>query len=353
MKRIAILVPSLKSGGAEKQAALLACSLANYYRVHLIIFYGEVKIANSNMNIISSNPNLITLQIKGNIARRFYLLWKYLKNSQIDIAFNYLTFCDVYGSLAERIAGVNRIYNGIRNSRLPKSKMIAERIIHNIWVTGSIYNCYSGAEYFESKGFASEKNQVIPNCFPNIALPVKRHAKDTIKIITVGRFVPQKDYETAIRAISYLRNKNIRFVIVGYGELERSIRKWIEQYKIEELTSIYINPNNTQELLHDADIYLSTSIFEGTSNSIMEAMNWSLPVVATNVGDNKYLVHNNENGYIHKFGDADEIAKSLSKLIDDENLRNNMGRRGNFLLKEGYSVELFKKRYIDLINKMY
>ena len=309
MKNIAILVPSLKSGGAEKQAALLAGCLSKYYNIHLIILYGEIKMANSNAEIISNYPKLKTYQLKGTIACRFYLLWKYLKKNQIDIAFNYLSFCDVYGSMVERLAGVNRIFNGIRNSRLPKSKMIAERICHNMWVTGSIYNCYSGSDYFKSQGFMAEKNHVIPNCFPNISLPIGRHAKDTIKIITVGRFVPQKDYETAIRTIAYLRNKNIRFIIVGYGELERNIRKWVEEYGIEKQALIYINPNNTQELLRDADIYLSTSIFEGTSNSIMEAMNWSLPVVATDVGDNKYLIHNNENGFIHKIGDAAEIAK--------------------------------------------
>lgn len=51
-------------------------------------------------------------------------------------------------------------------------------------------------------------------------------------------------------------------------------------------------------MLDKADIYLSTSLFEGTSNSIMEAMNADLPIVATNVGDNGLLVKNEINGFL-------------------------------------------------------
>lgn len=74
--------------------------------------------------------------------------------------------------------------------------------------------------------------------------------------------------------------------------METQVRKWIRQYVIDDITTIYINPNNIAELLDQADIYISTSLFEGTSNSIMEAMNADLPIVATNVGDNGQLVQN-------------------------------------------------------------
>lgn len=85
---------------------------------------------------------------------------------------------------------------------------------------------------------------------------------------------------------------------MGYGSLEAQIREWIKQYGIDDITTVYINPNNIAELLDQANIYISTSLFEGTSNSIMEAMNADLPIVATNVGDNGQLVQNRENGFL-------------------------------------------------------
>ena len=191
---------------------------------------------------------------------------------------------------------------------------------------------------------------MIPNGFPDIQNTVKRNLTDVPVIITVGRFVQQKDYETAIRAISLLKDRFFRFLIVGYGDLEKDVRKWVNQYHIEDVTTIFINPSNTQELIECADVYLSTSLFEGTSNSIMEAMNWSLPVVATNVGDNSYLVQEKQSGFLHSIGDAEGIANSLGKLLDDSELRNRMGERGNRILHEQYSMVLFEKRYIDLIE---
>lgn len=82
----------------------------------------------------------------------------------------------------------------------------------------------------------------------------------------------------------------------------------------------------------------------------MEAMNWSLPVVATNVGDNDHLVIDGENGFLHLIGDVDGLSASLCKLLDSAKLRNQMGHKGNQNLRENYSIEIFEKRYIDLIE---
>ena len=124
----------------------------------------------------------------------------------------------------------------------------------------------------------------------------------------------------------------------------------VELYGIKDRTDIHIKPNNVSELERNADIYISTSLFEGTSNSIMEALNWSLPVVATNVGDNDHLVIDGVNGYLHPIGDVTGLTTSLCKLLDSVELRNQMGVRSNQNLRENYSMEIFEKRYLDLIE---
>ena len=350
MKHIVIFVPSIKSGGAEKQAVLLARCLSVHYVVHFIVYHGEMAPYEPNTKILSECQHYTLHYLESGHWNKIKLLYRILKDNKVECVFNYLTFCDVVGAVIERFAGVNRIYNGIRNSRLPKGKFIAERLFHNFFVTSTIFNCYSGKDFFQGHGFSEKKCLVIPNGFPGIQNPLKRDLSDIPRIITVGRFVEQKDYETAIKAISLLKDRLFRFLIVGYGDLEDDVREWVNQYHIEDVTTIYINPSNTQELIKSADIYLSTSLFEGTSNSIMEAMNWSLPVVATNVGDNSYLVQEGQSGFLHSIGDAEDISNSLGKLLDDPELRNRMGEMGNQILREQYSLELFEKRYIDLIE---
>lgn len=348
MKRVSILLSTIDSGGAEKQAVLLATLLAKHTEVNLIVLYGDHTEYKRNIDLLTESTVKVHKLI-GNMLFKLRRIKSIIKESETEVLLNYLTMPNFVGSLVGRMCGI-RIYNGIRNSRMPKSKMLIEKIAHNLLATGTIYNCYSGADYFGNHGFRRKKNIVIPNCFPDIEETIIRPDHKVKTIITVGRFDPQKDYETLIKSVSRLSRNDFRLCIVGYGVLEEQIRTWVKEYNIENMTDIYIKPNNVSELERNADIYISTSFFEGTSNSIMEALNWSLPVVATHVGDNDHLVIDGENGFLHPIGDVNGLSASLCQLLDSAKLRNQMGQMGNLNLRENFSMEIFEKRYIDLIE---
>lgn len=348
MKKVSLLVSTLDSGGAEKQAVLLATQLSKRTEVNLIVLYGNYAEYKHNVDLLSKSTVQVH-KLSGNMLSKMRCIRRIIKDSQVDVLFNYLTMPDVIGSFVGRLSGI-KVYNGIRNSRLPRCKILMEKISHNLWATGTIYNCYSGADYFGNLGFCKNKNIVIPNCFPDIAEPIIRDDSQQKTIITVGRFDSQKDYETLIQSVARLQRKDFRLCIIGYGVLEEKVRSWVKLYGIEEKTDIYIKPKNVEELERNADIYISTSLFEGTSNSIMEALNWSLPVVATNVGDNNRLVIDGENGYLHSVGNVHGLSVSLNKLLDSVYLRNKMGVKSNQILRKDYSMEIFEKRYLDLIE---
>lgn len=348
MKKVSILVSTIDSGGAEKQAVLLATQFAKHTGVNLIVLYGNHTEYKRNVDLLAESSVKVHKLI-GNMLSKIKRIKRIIKESETDVLLNYLTMPDIVGALVGRMCGI-RVYNGIRNSRMPKGKMLIEKIVHNLFATGTIYNCYSGADYFGNHGFRRKKNIVIPNCFPDIEETIIRPDHKVKTIITVGRFDPQKDYETLIKSVARLSRNDFRLCIVGYGVLEEQIRTWVKVYNIENKTDVYIKPNNVSELERNADIYISTSFFEGTSNSIMEALNWSLPVVATNVGDNDHLVIDGENGFLHLIGDVDGLSASLCKLLDSAKLRNQMGHKANQNLRENYSIEIFEKRYIDLIE---
>lgn len=351
MGNIAIFVSTLGSGGAEKQAALLAQVLSKHYKVHFVALYGDSETSDYVMSILSkAKVNVYPLAGSQKVKFREYV--RILKDNDVFCAFNYLTKCDFWGAIIEKYSGVTKIYNGIRNSKLDGYKNVLEWISHNFIATGTIFNCYSGEEAFRKKGFRKSKCITIPNCFPDVAEPIKRSLDSKAHIITVGRFHPQKDYETAIKAISILKNdyKSFVFDLCGYGGLEEQIRLWVKQYDVEDVVEFHIHPNNIPELLKKANIYLSTSLYEGTSNSIMEAMNWSLPIVATNVGDNYMLIKEGENGYLTEVGDACALASRIESLISNSQLRISMGVKSNELLRNTYSMEVFEERYLNIIQ---
>lgn len=350
-KNIAILIPTINAGGAEKQASLLATILSKRHNVCIILYSGEQDTNATNVKRLE-DANIRILKLIGGTIAKAKELKSILVNENIEFLFNYLTKPNVIGAIVGKKTGVKCIYNGIRNSRIDWWKLVLERLAHNRYATATIYNCYSGEVYFSSKGLKEGKGIVIPNCFPNIAEPIIREDKEIKHIVTVGRFVPQKDYKTIIRTIAELKKLRKDFVmdIIGYGDEEQNIRDWIKEYGVEEYINIYIRPNNVQDIVRSSDIYLSTSLFEGTSNSIMEALNWSLPVVATNVGDNDHLVIDGKNGYLHPIGDAEGMAESLSGLLDSVDLRNKFGYESNQNLRNNYSVDIFEERYLKLIE---
>ena len=207
-------------------------------------------------------------------------------------------------------------------------------------------------EHFALRGFQKEKMTAISNCYEDITPYTPKTPHEEIRIITVGRFVKQKDYKTAIKAIAALNcPQKIRFIIIGFGELEPQIRKWVREEGIDHITEIMINPDHIPTILTGADIYISTSLFEGMSNAIMEAMNADLPVVCTNVGDNNKLVINGENGFLCPVGDWKELADRTGYLILNKQEKVAFGRKSKEILERCFNVEIFRTKYVELLQE--
>ena len=351
-KSIAIFVKNLTSGGEEKQAVLLAKALSTDYDVHFVVF-NAAKTHQKYLDMIHETPEVHLVLFNGGHLSRFRQLCSYIKGNNIELIFSYLTAANLYACLAGSITGA-KVVTGLRNAELPTGKLIADRFLTNHMATLTIANCYSGKENFIKHGFKEKKMHVVPNCCSDITPYGIKKDSDITAIITVGRFVEQKDYLTAIKSVAkaYKTHKDIRFSIIGFGKLEQEIRMWVKEEGIADITTILINPDNIPQYLSDADIYLSTSLFEGTSNSIMEGMNADLPIVATDVGDNSCLVKDGENGFLAKKKDYEALAQYLEELISNKNLRLQLGKKSKEMLSDCYSLRTFRDRYIQVIRKI-
>ena len=350
MKKIAIVLKNVTRGGAEKQSILLARALADEYEIHYVILNGY-KVNENYMALLHSNHRIVVHSFTGNLIHRIQQFYDCIRKLSPYAIFSYLTMANLIAAYVGRLCGCDRIYTGLRNATLPWIKLVADRFICNHWATYAISNSISGTEHFASRGFKAEKMTAISNCYEDITPYSDKIPHEEIRIITVGRFVKQKDYKTAIKAVAALNcRQKIRFIIIGYGELEPQIRKWIRKKEIEDITEIMINPDNIPTILHDADIYISTSLFEGMSNAIMEAMNADLPIVCTNVGDNNKLVFEGENGFLCPVGDWKELADRIRYLILHEEERVAFGRNSKEILERCYDVEIFRTKYIKLLQ---
>ena len=218
-----------------------------------------------------------------------------------------------------------------------------------------IFNNYAGRDYFIKRGYSASSSVVIQNCIDMINEEISRPLKDTVNIISVGRFTAQKDYLTSLRAIALLKSKvpekEFRYYIIGKGEQEEQIKAWIKELDVPNAIVVK-NPDNITDYYLRADIYLMSSIFEGTPNSVMEALNYSLPVVSTDVGDLEYLVKEGISGFLVPVGDHVLLADRLAELILDPGRRNILGLNGHNLLKKEFSESKYSEQYINFTKKV-
>jgi glycosyltransferase involved in cell wall biosynthesis len=350
MKNVGIVIRSLKPGGAEKQSAMLANVLCSNYRV--FVFYQYHEFSASNKSLLK-HDNIIKVHLKGGWLKKIWHLRKYCFKYNINCLFSYLSSDNLIASLATLGNKKCETYGGIRSSLLPPHKFIVLKYLHKYLQKASIFNNHTGQQQFVQKGFNASKSIVIPNTIDINKSTTNKNGQEVIKLLSVGRFVSAKDYDTAllsIKALSGLCTQKFKYCIVGFGEEEEQIRKMIANEQLSELVEIVINPDNVNDYYQMADIYLCTSVFEGLSNSIMEALNYQLPVVATDVGDNNQLVSHQHTGFLTPVKDYNTIAKHLNQLILNAELRNSMGENGYMHLKNNYSIYKFKERYIQLIE---
>ena len=352
MKKICVFTNSLASGGAEKQALMLTNTLKKKYNVWLVVFYGEF-VEKKFADYIDNNQ-IKKVLLNGSIPARLYSFFKFIRQNKIDFIFSYLLTTNFIGGLVGRAAGAKYTIGGIRSSKLDKNKIFLQKLLQNYVNNYTIYNNYRGLAVLSDLGFAPQKALVIPNWVDVQSAILKRSTKDAITILSVGRFHEAKDYETAIKAVAALstRFEKFQYIIIGYGYLEGRIREWVKKYNVGKNVTIVINPPNVADYYHSADIYLLTSIFEGLSNTVLEAMNNALPLVVTNVGDNDRLVKTGVNGFLCRPKNIDEIANSLFSLCTMPEMRREYGIQSHQVLEESFSQKNFEQNYFQFIESL-
>ena len=143
-----------------------------------------------------------------------------------------------------------------------------------------------------------------------------------IKIISVGRFVKEKNY---INLINFLNESSIDFnlTLIGGGELtpeyEKSICKSGNKNKFKLIK--WIKQEDMIDLIINSDIYIQYSISEGMPRTIIEAMALGMPIISTNIGSIPGVLEDNVNGLLINPNNRDELFNAINRFSANENLR--------------------------------
>ena len=209
------------------------------------------------------------------------------------------------------------------NARLQLDYKILGPVFKSIWTKASgLVACSGGLKQRAMKFMPYMHVDVIPNgveldnYYPSNET---RGKTDKIRLITSGRLSATKRVDMLIDAVEILQKKGykIKFTIAGDGSLSDSLKQLVSQKNLDSNIEMLgrVEPTNMPELYRASDIYISATMQEGMSNSMLEALACGLPVVTTYCEGVEELITNN--GIVTKHAHADLLADAIRTLADN------------------------------------
>lgn len=369
-KNILILVTKLSNGGAEKSAVLLSKNLSKKYNVYLAVFDGRNRDYETDVDIIDLKTNITKNLIKKlfNLKKRIYLLKNIKEKYRIDCTISFLTGPSLVNILSKKN---DKTVVSVRNNIKEKGKI---QSLVNKYVMKRADKVVTVSE--DMREYHIKKDKISPSkiitihnvCDINDIL-IKSEEKidkynnifeDGNIIISLGRYEKQKAQGKLIRAFSKLAKEENKYklVIFGRGKEKKKLQKLVKDLDVTENIFLLDYVSNPYKYLKKSKIFAMSSIYEGCSNAILEAMSLGLPIVATDckygnkeilfsktkkesygilvsVGDNKYRKAKEK---LTK--EEIELYEALKKLTNDEDLRSYYSKKSKERIK----------RYLDNLD---
>jgi glycosyltransferase involved in cell wall biosynthesis len=139
-------------------------------------------------------------------------------------------------------------------------------------------------------------------------------------VLGVGRFYPQKDFATLLRAFAKVRaNRLVRLVILGEGPLRSELEALAHQLGITEHVSMPGFVENPFAYMRRAAVFVLPSQYEGLPNVLIQAMACGCPVVSTNCPSGpEDILDNGKYGHLVPVGDAEAMARAILRVLDGD-----------------------------------
>ena len=183
---------------------------------------------------------------------------------------------------------------------------------------------------------------------------------NTILLLMIGRFIPKKGFSTAFRSLKYLvkKHKNVKLAVIGDGQLKNEYISILKKdHTLDNVIFLgYVNNDELAGYYSACDIFLMPSEkkpADGLNTVVPEAMACGRPIVASNVGGNDLVIFDGVNGFLHNERDHEMLALLVNKMIEDKQLRDELGKRSVELVKEKFNWQAIAKYYIEKYKGLY
>jgi glycosyltransferase involved in cell wall biosynthesis len=328
------IITGLDDGGAE--AVLYRLCVHDRMHRHSVVSlmddgkYGPL-LANAGIAVFCLRMPRGRLTVRG-----FVRLWRLLQRERPDVVQTWMYHADLVGGAAARLAGIQRIFWGIRHTALQPDKSRRVTILLaklNAWLShriplGIVCCAESSREAHKQLGYAPEKLTVIPNGYDLSAFRPDPLARQSIRsefgipadiplIGMVGRFDPQKDHKNFLNALGLLKKAGIAFrcLLVGSGlnHDNADVSRWMEHHGVAPDVLLVGQRSDIPAVMNALDVFALSSSTEAFPNVLAEAMACGTPCVTTDVGDAATIV--GDTGWVVPPRDSPALAGALQRAL--------------------------------------
>lgn len=364
--KIALVIPTMDRGGAEKQVVLLAKGLhelGHDVRVFLLTRDGhrseELRAAGVPVVVIGKRFKVDPTAL--------FRLKKQLIDFAPDVVHTWLFAANSFGRVAAKWAGVPVI---IASERCvdPWKKGWHFQIDRRLQkISQAITTNSSGVQdFYAANGLDPEQFVVIPNgvesvesavsqaidreeAFRRLDIPVGRRL-----IVAVGRLWPQKRVRDLIWAGELLATArgDTTLVIIGDGPQRDELLRHRDSVSSPLHVRFAGQREDVAELLPHAEQFWIASEYEGQSNAVIEAMLAGVPVIASNIPGNRDLVIDRETGWLFDVGDEADLVRSSLAAFNDPDGSQRIAEQARQRIVDDFSLDAMIRRHVELYERL-
>lgn len=216
-----------------------------------------------------------------------------------------------------------------------------------------LYKCVKNADAFVTLTVNDAKEwkpitetRVIPNMltyYPPRTDEIKKLGK---RVISAGRLTEQKGYDLLIKAweIVHHTHPDWQLDIYGDGEDRATLEQEVKQRGLCHTITLHSPTTVIYEKYMESDFYVLSSRWEGFGLVLSEAMSCGIPCVSFNCPHGPSdIIKDNEDGFLVKNGDIEQLAKKICYLIEHEDIRRQMGQKARENVKRYLPINVMKE----------
>ncbi len=319
-KKVLFIANSLGNGGAQRVIGLLASSIKDDdYSVKLLCVNKiEKEYVFDGLKVQYLNKEMVSIKK----PTRIKLLRKFLKKEKPDVIISFEYFLNMDTIIAARGLKSKIIVSERNDPAQQKSRRLVNFLRDYLYRKVDVLVCQTP----DAKAYFSKKVQKHAVIIPN---PVKSglplyHGQSSKTIINFCRLEKQKNLPLLIDAFEQLYNQDneVKLEIYGDGKERDALLQIVNNKHLEESVSINPATINIHEIAAGCKMFVSSSDYEGLSNSMLEAMAMGMPTICTDCpcGGARMVIENKKNGLLVPVGDKQALFEAMNIVFSNEEL---------------------------------